>query len=161
MCPFGRGYCVLSDSNVGLNSVRRNGPGMQGRGLAPLVGIVASLAAIGLVVAPYFVVDSLSVGTYYGTAILGPWVVALFGVVAAIVLLAGVQKRTDPATVAGASLVFGTAMVLIAAIWALSVPGELVFQLGQVEALSYHRWALVGVSAVVPASAAWYAAETL
>jgi hypothetical protein len=134
---------------------------MQGRRLAPLAGIVACLAAVALVVAPYLVVDSLAVGTYYDAAVLGPWLVALFGVVAAIVLLAGVQGRTDDATVAGASLVFGVVMVLIAAIWAFSVPEGLVEQLGQVEALAYHRWALLAVSLFVPASAAWYAAETL
>lgn len=134
---------------------------MQGRRLAPIAGIVASLAPVGLVVAPYFVVDSLAVGTYYDVTVLGPWLVALFGVVTVIVLLAGVQDRTAPATVAGASLVFGTVMVLIAAIWALSVPEGLVEQLGTVEALTYHRWALLVVSSLVPASAAWYAAETL
>ena len=134
---------------------------MQSRRLAPLVGIVACLAAVALVIAPYLVVDSLSVATYYDAAILGPWLVALFGLVTTIVLLAGAQDRTAPATVAGASLVFGTVMVLIAAVWALSVPQDLVAQLGRVDALAYHRWALLAVSAVVPASAAWYAAETL
>lgn len=134
---------------------------MQNRRLAPLVGITASLVAVALVLAPYFVVDSLSVSTYYGAAILGPWLVALFGLVTIIALLSGIQGRTDDATVAGASLVFGTVMVLVAAIWALSVPEGLVEQLGQVEMLSYHRWALLVVSAIVPVSAAWYAAESL
>ena len=134
---------------------------MQHRQVAPLVGIVASLAAIALVLAPYLVVDSLSVGTYYGAAIVGPWLVALFGLVAIIALLAGVQDRTDDATVAGAALVFGIVMVLVTAIWAFSVPQGMVEQLGQVEALSYHRWALLVVSLFVPASAGWYAAESL
>lgn len=134
---------------------------MQGRRLAPLVGIVASMAAVGLVVAPYLVVDSLSVGTYYDAAVLGPWLVALFGVVAIVVLLAGVQGRTDDATVAGAAVVFGATMALIAAIWAISVPAGLVEQLGEVEALAYHRWAVLAVSVLVAASAAWYAAEAL
>lgn len=134
---------------------------MQNRQLAPLVGIAASLVAFALVLAPYLVVDSLAVGTYYDAAILGPWLIALFGLVTIIALLAGVQGRTDDATVAGASLVFGTVMVLIAAIWAISVPEGLVEQLGQVEALSYHRWALLIVAAIVPVSAAWYTAESL
>lgn len=134
---------------------------MQTRRLAPLVGILASLAAVGLVLAPYFLVDSLSVATYYGAAILGPWLVAMFALLASIALLAGYQNRTDDATVAGASLVFGTVMVLVAAIWAFSIPDGLVEGLGQAETLSYHRWALLAVTVVVPASAAWYAKETL
>ena len=134
---------------------------MQNRRLAPLVGIAASLVAVALVLAPYLVVNSLSVTTYYGTAILGPWLIALFGLVTTIALLAGVQGRTDDATVAGASLVFGTVMVLVAAIWAFSVPEGLVEGLGQVEMLSYHRWALLVITAVVPVSAAWYASESI
>ena len=134
---------------------------MQGRRLAPTAGIAACLLVVGLVVAPYLVLDSLTVETYYDATIVGPWLVALFAFVTIIALLAGIQDRTDHATVAGASLVLGLVMLLIAIWWSVSVPDGLVEQLGEVEVLAYHRWALVLAAMFVPASAGWYASESM
>lgn len=134
---------------------------MEGRRLAPLLGIAGCLAVVGIVLAPYLVADTLAVATYYDTLAIGPWFVALFALVTIIALLAGRQGRTDPVTVAGASLVFGLSMVLVATAWALSVPTGLVEQLSTAELLDYHRWALVFASLIVALSSAWYAADLL
>lgn len=131
---------------------------MEATRLAPTVGIVASLAVLVVLAAPYAVVDAGSaVATYYAGGDVNPLVTGLFALVAVIVFAGGREGRSSPDVVAGAALVLGLFMVVLAALWALTVPVSLVQQLSTETTLQYHRGALVLVTLVVPLSAGWYA----
>lgn len=129
---------------------------------APTAGIVACLLVLTVLAAPYLLVEASGVGTYYAAGAVTPLVAALFALVGIIVFAAGREERSDPPLVAGAALVFGTFLVLVCGIWAATVPGGLVLQLGEVTGagatfLEWHRWLLVAIAAVVPLAAGWYA----
>jgi hypothetical protein len=131
---------------------------MEATRLAPTVGIVASLLVLAVLAAPYALIEEgTAVTTYYDAGALNPLVVGLFALVAMLVLAAGRQGRSSPDVVAGSALVLGAFMFVIAALWALTVPEELVQQLTTETVIQYHRGTLVLVTLVVPLSAGWYA----
>jgi len=126
--------------------------------LAPTVGIVASLAVIAVLAAPYAIVEGGSgVGTYFAAGAINPQIVGLFAAVAIIVFAAGREDRSPADLVAGATLVLGVFMTALALLWAVTVPQSVVTQLSTATLLQYHRGALVVTSLVVPATAVWYA----
>lgn len=128
--------------------------------LPPALGAVAGVAAAAVVAAPYVLVAEQSlpgVWTYYDFGLAGPWIVGLFGLVCAIAFEAGRRRRTPGETVAGVTLALGLIAVVLALQWAMAVPRGVVVSIGRAEWLAHHRWAVVAVTAVVPASAAWYA----
>lgn len=130
----------------------------RSRQVAPLAGIVACLLVLGVLAIPYVLADSATVGLYYSSGLLNPLVVGLLAVVSIVVFAAGRQERTDPALAAGVTLTFGLFMVLLTVTWALTIPEALLREFEIVAAaLADHRWALVGVTLPVPATAAWYA----
>ena len=140
---------------------------MDGRRLAPTVGIVASLLVVVLLAVPYGVVDGEAVANYYGAGVLSPWVGGLLALVAVVVFAAGREDRTNPETAAGFGLGLGAATVAVFALWAVTVPAEVPLQLTTDEPLvgplttgtvvEYHRWVTAGVALLVPAAGAWYA----
>lgn len=130
---------------------------MDGTRVAPLVGIAGCLVTLLALVAPYLALDAGAVGTYYGTGAINPLVGGLFCTVTIIVFAAGQRKRTDPATAAGVALVFGLLVAGISLVWAVTVPVGVVFQLSAPSIIEFHRWVLVAVSIVIPASGLWYA----
>lgn len=123
---------------------------MDGLRLAPLVGIVGCLAVLAALVAPYLTADG-AVGTYYGSGVVNPLVGGLLALVTIIVLAAGREGRTDPGLAAGAGLVFGLFVLLIALSWGLTV------RLDTVALPRWHRWATVALAAVTPLASLWYA----
>lgn len=126
----------------------------------PTAGIVASAVTVLVVFVPFVLLTSSEIQglqTYYSYGVVGPWAVALLGLLSIVAFAAGREERSDPVTIAGATLVFGLAAAAIALIWALSVPEALVQQIGTAAWLAYHRWLLVGAAAAAFASAAWYA----
>jgi len=126
----------------------------------PTVGIVACALLLGIVAVPYLLLSGAGAGgiaAYYDHGAVGPWVVALLAIITIVAFAAGRQERSDPVTMAGATLVFGVFITGTALAWALSVPSAFVQQLGTETWLGYHRWALVAASAVVPVTSAWYA----
>ncbi|WP_254543590.1 DUF7548 family protein [Halomarina pelagica] len=126
--------------------------------LAPAVGITACLAVVVVLALPYLLVDSArAVGAYYAEGVLDPQFAGLFALVCVIVFAAGRQDRSDPALAAGAALVFGLFILLFCLLWALTVPTDLVLSLTRDTTIQYHRYLLVVVAALVPASALWYA----
>jgi glycerol-3-phosphate acyltransferase PlsY len=126
--------------------------------LAPTVGIVASLVVIAVLAAPYALVEGGSgVSTYFAAGSMNPLIVGLFAAVAVIVFAAGREGRSPPDLVAGAALVLGLFMTVIAGIWALTVPQSVVTQLSTAAILQYHRGALVVAALTVPVTAVWYA----
>ncbi|PSP67330.1 hypothetical protein BRC70_08280 [Halobacteriales archaeon QH_6_68_27] len=133
---------------------------MDRRRLAPLVGIVGCLLYAGLLVVPYLLVRTspgTAVGTYYGTGTINPFVGGFFALVAVIVLAAGREERTEPDFAAGVALVLGLFIAGIAALWATTVPIEVVVGMDAPQYLTNHRWALVGAGVVVPLSGGWWA----
>lgn len=131
---------------------------MQGTRLAPTVGIVASLAVLAVLAAPYLIVEGGSgVATYYDAGAGNPLILGLFAAVAIIVFAAGRQERSPPDLVAGATLTLGLFMTGLATLWAVTVPQSLVTQLTTEVILGYHRGALVVATLGVPLAAAWYA----
>jgi hypothetical protein len=129
---------------------------------APTVGIVAALAVLAAVVAPYFLIAATEAGVYYSATTLVPvhLVVGLFASVAIIVFAAGRNGRTDPPTAAGAAVVLGGFVAVLVLWWAISV-GGLVGSLTEVAAFGYHRWILLAAALALAGSAGWFARDVL
>lgn len=129
---------------------------------APTAGILAAVAVLAAVVAPYFIIGATEVGVYYGSPTFVPvhLVVGLFALVAVIVFAAGRNGRTDPQTAAGAAVVLGGFVALLSLWWAVSVAG-LVGSLTERAAFGYHRWLLFATTLALAASAGWYANDVL
>jgi len=122
--------------------------------LAPTVGIVGCLAVLAALGVPYLLADSAAnVGIYYDTGTINPLLTGLFALVGIIVFAAGREGRTDPDLAAGVMLALGVVMTVVSLAWALTA------RIDVVAIQANHRWALVAVSVIVPASAAWFARE--
>jgi hypothetical protein len=131
---------------------------MTQRDLAPVLGIVACvLVGVGFAVPYQLVGESSAVNTYYGTGAINPLIGGLFCLVAIILFAAGRTDRTDQALAAGASLSLGFVLVIVVAVWAATVPEEVVVGMGTNTLVQYHRWALLLVAAGVPLASGWYA----
>ncbi len=125
----------------------------------PTAGIVASVVTVLVVFVPFVVLSSAEISgvqTYYAHGVVGPWPIAMLGLLSIVAFAAGRQGRTDPVTAAGATLVFGVATAAIALYWAVAVPADLVQQLGTATWLAYHRWLLAVAAIGVMGSALWY-----
>ncbi len=130
--------------------------------MAANTGVLACLAALAAIGAPFVLVSEPGTGLpiYYGAGPLGVGAVAFLAVVQPIVFLAGTRGRADPATAAGVAAAVGLAMLGIGALWALSVPAELVLSF-PASWMGWHRWAVVVAVAVVAAASGLYAREAL
>lgn len=134
---------------------------MKEEWVAPRITIVVCLMIVVLAAAPYFVLDGTALGVYYDAPIVGPPVIAIFALVAIVILGSAVADRSDHETVAGAVLVLGLTMAVLTAIWTVSVPESIVGSLSDVTALEHHRWALLLTTLFVPAITGWYARTVL
>jgi len=125
-------------------------------------GALACLAALAAMGAPFALVSEPGTGLpiYYGAGPLGAGAVAFLAVVQPIVFLSGTRGRADPVTAAGVASVVGAAMLGIAALWALSVPAELVLSFPAAW-MGWHRWAVLAAVAAVAAASGLYAREAL
>ncbi|MEF8839606.1 MAG: hypothetical protein V5A18_08890 [Haloarculaceae archaeon] len=119
--------------------------------VAPLVGIVGALGVIAGLAYPYLTVAGPGVGSYYATGAVSPLVAGLLAVVTIVILAAGHERRTDPATAAGVGLAFGVAMVTITLLWGLTA------RIDTIAIDINHRWIVVAFAAMVPAGSLWYA----
>lgn len=122
---------------------------MEATRLAPLVGIAGCIGVLGALAYPLLVVDA-AVG-YYGAGAINPLAAGFLALLAIVVLAAGRQGRTDPAFAAGVGLVLGLAVLVILALWALTLRPDLV------PIDPNHRWVATAVAAIVPLGAGWYA----
>lgn len=122
-----------------------------------MAGILACLLVLAVLATPYVTIGQAgAVGTYYATGVITPFAAGLLAVVGLIVFAAGHQDRSDPAVAAGAALVLGGFVTVIAVTWALTVPRSVVTQLSTSTVIGYHRGALVLAGLAVAASAGWY-----
>ncbi|WP_225334348.1 DUF7548 family protein [Halomicrobium urmianum] len=126
--------------------------------LAPTVGIVASLAVLVALLAPFLAVEQGSaVGTYYGAGAVNGLSVGLFAAVALVAFAAGREGRSAPDTIAGVTIVLGLFAAVMGLLWAFTVPQSLVTQLTTATWLNSHRWLVVALTIVIPVAAGWYA----
>lgn len=130
---------------------------MDARRLAPTIGALACALLVGAVVVPYLFLPVGAVGTYYGTGAITPLAAGLLAVVGGIAFAAGREGRADPVMVAGAGLVLGLFMAVVAILWAVTVPRGVVSQLSSSILVGYHRILLAAFAVVVPLAGVWYA----
>jgi hypothetical protein len=123
---------------------------MDSRRVAPLIGIVASLAVLVTLIYPYLGPGG-GAGVYFDSGVFNPLVAGLLALVTIIVLAAGQQDRTDPGFAAGVGIVFGFAILAILLVWAVTV------RVDTVAIAPIHRWLTVAVAAPIPAGAVWFA----
>lgn len=123
--------------------------------LAPTLGVLSCFAVLVVLAWPYLLASPGAVGTYYTTGFLTPLAAGLFALVGIIAFAAGREGRSDPALVAGVGLVLGLFVFAISFAWALTARVDVLQSPGAV--LPQQRWVLAAVSAIVPASGAWYA----
>lgn len=117
---------------------------------ATAIGLLACVGLFATVAWPYLALPGsarVAIGRYYWTGLFGVPVLAAFAAPAVVILLAGWRGRSDPATVAGATIAIGVAMTVMAVEWALAVRGA------SVEVwLSFHPWLVVAFVALLPIS---------
>ena len=116
-------------------------------------GIAAAVLVLILGFVPYLLGSPAAVSAYYTGAPVGPPMVALFAVLECVVLLAGLRRRSDPATVAGIAVVLGLFATIIAWWWALAIEAALAGGVTQLDLFRNHRWA-VAIAASLQAAAA-------
>ena len=127
---------------------------------APTIGLLACVALLLSLIVPYVVLPETThagLGVYYEQGWFGPLVIGAFAAVAVVAFGAALRNRADPATIAGASLVLGTFLLVMSFQWALAVPDEFVRSISNEAWLEYHRWLVVTLAAVVLGSAGGYA----
>lgn len=129
---------------------------------APTAGIVACLLVLVVAFAPAVLVEASGVGAYYASGPVGLPAVGFLSALGVVVFLSGRQERTDPATVAGFTVVLGVAVLALSVLWAVSIDPTVLFSFPAEYAwLAWHRWAVPVASLGVPASAGLYARAVL
>jgi hypothetical protein len=119
--------------------------------VAPTVGLAACIGVVAALLAPYVLAESGSVGAYYGSGALNPLLAGGFALLGIIVFAAGREGRADPVLAAGVMLALGVFATLIAVVWALTV------RIDAIQFVTYHRWVVAAVTALIPVSAGWFA----
>lgn len=134
---------------------------MQPDRIAGRAGVAAAVATALLGALPYAVLDPTAVGPYVAPGAGGPPLLVLFGLVAALVLAAGLTGRQDPVQMAGAAVVLGAFAAAVGWWWALSVSPSLVGSLTDAASFAYHRWATALAATALLVAAAAYARAVL
>lgn len=135
----------------------------RGRTLAPTVGIAACILLVLALAAPFGLVSVTNVFAYYGGGAITPLASGLLGLIGVIVFAAGREGRTEPGLAAGVTLVLGLVALVVAVLWALTVPGSLTLGAKKVAGVdesvvwTLHRLVVVVCSGGMTASAGWYA----
>ena len=127
---------------------------------APQLGIAACLAVLTAVIAPFVLLPedaSAGLSLYYADGMFGPTIIGVFAVVNVVILGAGLGERSDPVTIAGAALVIGLIMTLMSIEWIVSLSPDAVTGITTKDWLMYHRWTVLGCSALVVIAAGLYA----
>jgi hypothetical protein len=130
--------------------------------LASGLGVAAAVAVLATLAAPYVLISEPGTGLalYYGSGPLGAGGLAFLAAMCVVTLLAGTRGAASPDVAAGAALIVGVALLVVAVLWATAVSQEVVFSF-PADWMGYHRWLVVGVASLVPVSAAVYARAAL
>ena len=129
--------------------------------IAAAAGILFAAAVAVLVGATYALLDPTAVGPYFAAGPASPLLLALFALVAIVVLAAGATDRSDPPLMAGAAVVLGLFSAGLAWWWALSVSPSLVGGLTSAASFEYHRWAVALAATGLLVAAAAYTRAVL
>lgn len=121
---------------------------MEQERVAGFAGITAAVFVLILGSVPYLLGSPAAVSVYYTGAPVGPPMVALFAILEVIVLLAGLRRRSDPATVAGIAVVLGLFAAVIAWWWAFTIEAALAGGVTQFDLFRNHRWAIAGAASL-------------
>ncbi|OYR69403.1 hypothetical protein DJ79_02780 [Halorubrum ezzemoulense] len=136
---------------------------MNLRAVSRRVGIAAAVVTVVALVAPYAIITgpeyASQLASYYASGAVGWSGIALFALLAAVVIASVEQGNVDPGTLAGAAIVLGLATTASAATWALAVQPTAVFR--DHLWLVWHAPAVVALSVPLPLSAAVYARAVL
>jgi hypothetical protein len=126
------------------------------------LGMVSCLAVVALVSLPYFLAPAVAVGVYYDTIPVPVELIdVLLSLVAFIAFGSALRGRSDPATVAGVTVVLGAFLVGITLWWAVVTPASMLVEAARMDALNGYQWVLFLVTIGVPTSAGWYARSVL
>ena len=129
--------------------------------IAPYLGALASLVLAAVLSAPYALITTQTqlLADYYGAGPLGIAGAIFLSALSVVIFLSSVRGRADADLVAGIMLVVGAAVFGLTALWAVSIDPVVLFSFPSDAAwVEYHRWLSLGVSAVLAAAAAAYAA---
>lgn len=124
-------------------------------------GILASVVLVILTILPYIVGRTAAVGAYYTVGVGNPLLAALFAMIAIVAFAAGLYRRSDPALIAGVTLVLGLFILVLALTWALAVTPELIGGVTAIDAARHHRWLIVIASIAITTAAATYTTAVL
>jgi len=125
-------------------------------------GMVSCLAVIALVSLPYLLAPAVAVGVYCDTIPVAVELIdVLLSLVAFIAFGSALRGRSDPATVAGVTVVLGGFLVGITLWWALVTPASMLVEAARMDSLNGYQWVLFLVTIGVPTSAGWYARTVL
>jgi hypothetical protein len=120
------------------------------------------VVSAGLLVAfalPYLLVDQTAVGVYYTRGVTNGYAVGLAGggalVLFALTALDGEGGLLVDGVLAGLCL----GVLVLAGVWALTVPPVVVMGLSELSELAYHRFALLAIGGVVALVGLWNATE--
>lgn len=126
----------------------------------PTAGIVASLSYLFAIFGPYLILseeETAALPAYYDFGVAGPQFLAILPLVGLVLFAAGRQQRTEPDYIAGLTLVLGMVLTAFVAIWAVSVPQNVILSIGEASWLEYHRWLVVLAALAMVACSLWYA----
>lgn len=135
---------------------------MTRRRPAPYVGVVACVAVVLALAAPYVLISQPGTGlaVYYASGPLGAFGVAFLALLEVVVFLSGERGSADPTTAAGIALAVGLGAVVLALVWALTVDPENVMSFPAAW-MGWHRWLVLALTGVVVVSAGAYTQEVL
>ncbi|MBP1921307.1 drug/metabolite transporter (DMT)-like permease [Halorubrum alkaliphilum] len=134
---------------------------MNVRARSRQAGIVASVAGVLLLLAPYAIVSGFEtqIAGYYAAGPVGAWGIALFALLTAVVFASVERGNVDPATLAGVLVVLAAVTPLLAILWYLSIdPTRMFAEYGWLE---WHAPAVIAVVLPLPALAGIHARELL
>ena len=121
------------------------------------VGLLLCLALLAALAVPYLVATTTAVGTYYESGVPGAYGVAAVTMLSFVAFWLELAGRVDAATAAGALLGFGLLLVVLAVLWATTVPSEVVMGLSTVDEMAYHRWLVVALAGLIALVGGWNA----
>ncbi|GAB7010517.1 DUF7548 family protein [Halorubrum trueperi] len=130
-------------------------------------GIVAAVATVLVLAAPYALVSGTGSGSgypaqlagYYASGTVGAAGIVLFALVSAVVIASIERGNLDPGSLAGVAVMLGVATTLSAAAWTLAIEPTTMF--AEFRWLEWHGRAVVAVSAAIPVAAVVYARTLL
>ena len=137
---------------------------MDLKAVAPTVGVGACVALLVALGVPYVAITDAggTLGAYYASGPVGSGGIAFMALLTIVVFLSGTRGTAEPDLVAGITVVLGIATLALAVVWAISIDPTVLFSFPPSAAwIANHRWVVVAVAALVPASAAAYARGVL